>query len=206
MTRSSVKGRMPRVLGSAALAVALAAGMAGVSASSAGAAAAGPDVAAAPYALTAAPGLAWPELRQGSNSAWPQATVRSLQYLLNAHGAKLTVDGVFGPKTNAAVVAFQHAKRLTAAGVVQAATWRALVVTVHRGSTGPAVRAVQDQINFRNLKDGRTLTVDGLSGPKTETSVRAFQQAIAAEVAGFRVDGIVGAQTWQALVSEALSG
>lgn len=47
---------------------------------------------------------------------------------------------------------------------------------LHRGSAGPAVRAVQDQINFRNLKDGRTLTVDGLFGPKTETSVRAFQK------------------------------
>jgi len=200
---------MPRVLGSAALAVALAAGMAGVSAAgaagAAGAAAAGPEVTAA-YALTAAAGLSWPELRQGSNSAWPQATVRSLQYLLNAHGAKLTVDGVFGPKTKAAVVAFQHAKGLTASGVVQGSTWRALVVTVHRGSAGPAVRAVQDQINFRNLKDGRTLTVDGLFGPKTEASVRAFQRALAAEVAGFRVDGVVGPQTWQALVSEALSG
>ena len=119
MTGSSVKGRMPHVLGSAALAVALAAGMAGVSASSAGAAAAGPEVTAAPYALTAATGLSWPELRQGSNSAWPQATVRSLQYLLNAHGAKLTVDGFFGPKTKAAVVAFQHAKGLTASGVVR---------------------------------------------------------------------------------------
>ena len=82
------------------------------------------------------------------------------------------------------MVAVQHAKGLTASGVVQAATWRALVVTVHRGSAGPAVRAVQDQINFRNLKDGRTLTVDGLFGPKTETSVRAFQRAMAAEVAG----------------------
>jgi peptidoglycan hydrolase-like protein with peptidoglycan-binding domain len=179
--------------------------MAGVSASSAGAAAGGPEGSAA-YALTAATGLSWPELRQGSNSAWPQATVRSLQYLLNARGAKLTVDGVFGPKTKAAVVAFQHAKGLTASGVVQASTWRALVVTVHRGSAGPAVRAVQDQINFRNLKDGRTLAVDGLFGPKTEASVRAFQKAMAAEVAGFRVDGIVGPQTWQALVSEALSG
>ena len=206
MTRSSVKGRMPRVLGSATLAVALAAGMAGVSASSAEAAAAGPEVSVAPYSLTAATGLSWPELRQGSNSAWPQATVRSLQYLLNAHGAKLTVDGVFGPKTKAAVVAFQHAKGLSASGVVQASTWRALVVTVHRGSSGPAVRAVQDQINFRNLKDGRTLAVDGRFGPKTEASVRAFQKAMAAEVAGFRVDGIVGPRTWQALVSEALSG
>ena len=209
MTRSSVKGRMPHVLGSAALAVALAAGMAGVSASSAGAAGAAagsPAATAAPYALTAATGLAWPELRQGSNSAWPQVTVRSLQYLLNANGAKLTMDGVFGPRTKAAVVAFQHHKGLSAAGVVQASTWRALVVTVHRGSAGPAVRAVQDQINFRNLKDGRTLTVDGLFGPKTEASVRAFQKAMAAEVTGFRVDGIVGPQTWQALVSEALSG
>src|SRR5580693_3182121 len=102
MTRSSVKSRMPRVLGSASLAVALAAGMAGVSASSAGAAADRPAVTAAPYALTAATGQAWPELRQGSNSAWPQATVRSLQYLLNSHGATLAVDGIFGSRTKAA--------------------------------------------------------------------------------------------------------
>jgi tellurite resistance protein TerC len=67
------------------------------------------------------------------------------------------------------------------------------------------LRAVR-RVNFRNLKDGRTLAVDGLFGPKTEASVRAFQKAMAAEVSGFRVDGIVGPQTWQALVSEALSG
>jgi hypothetical protein len=29
---------------------------------------------------------------------------------------------------------------------------------------------------------------------------------MAAEVTGFRVDGIVGPRTWEALVSEALSG
>jgi murein L,D-transpeptidase YcbB/YkuD len=205
MTRPSLKGRMPRVLGSAALAVALAAGVAGVSTSSARAAVGSPTVTAAPY-LTAATRQAWPELRQGSNGAWPQATVRSLQYLLNAHGAKLTVDGMFGPKTKAAVVAFQHSKGLSASGVVQASTWRSLLVTVQRGSVGPAVRGVQDQINFRNLKDGRTLVADGLFGPKTEASVRAFQKGMASEVSGFRVDGIVGSQTWQALISEALSG
>ena len=90
--------------------------------------------------------------------------------------------------------------------MVRAPTWRALLVTVQRGSAGPAVRAVQDQINFRNLKDGRTLVVDGLFGPKTEASVRAFQKAMAAGVTGFGADGIVGPQTWQALVSEAVSG
>ena len=148
----------------------------------------------------------WPVLQQGPNSSWPKVTVRSLQYLLNAHGAKLTVDGAFGPKTKAAVVAFQRAHHLTADGVVRAATWRALVVTVHRGSTGPAVRAVQDQINFRNNRNGHTLNVDGIYGPKTQTVVRAFQQAIAHEVHGFPVDGITGPLTWQALVTEALSG
>jgi peptidoglycan hydrolase-like protein with peptidoglycan-binding domain len=68
------------------------------------------------------------------------------------------------------------------------------------------VRAVQDQINFRNLKNGRTLVVDGIFGPRTGASVRAFQNAMAAEVAGFSVDGMVGPQTWQALITEALSG
>src|SRR5262249_46740443 len=56
--------------------------------------------------------LAWPVLREGKNAAWPPATVRSLQYLLNAHGARLAVDGAFGPRTKAAVVTFQRAHRL----------------------------------------------------------------------------------------------
>jgi murein L,D-transpeptidase YcbB/YkuD len=149
----------------------------------------------------------WPVLKQGPNSVWPQVTVRSLQYLLNARGAKLAVDGAFGKQTKAAVVKFQRAHHLTADGVVRAATWRALVVTVHKGSTGPAVRAVQDQANFRNLKGtGQTLKVDGIFGPKTAAWVRGFQQAIAHEVHGFPVDGIVGQLTWRALVTEALSG
>ena len=149
----------------------------------------------------------WPVLKQGPNSVWPKVTVRSLQYLLNARGAKLAVDGTFGKQTKAAVIKFQRAHHLTADGVIRAATWRALVVTVHKGSTGPAVRAVQDQANFRNLKGtGQTLKVDGIYGAKTAAWVRGFQQAIAHEVHGFPVDGIVGQLTWQALVTEALSG
>jgi len=149
----------------------------------------------------------WPVLKQGPNSIWPKVTVRSLQYLLDARGAKLAVDGTFGQQTKAAVIKFQRAHHLTADGVVRAATWRALVVTVHKGSTGPAVRAVQDQANFRNLKGtGQTLKVDGIYGAKTAAWVRGFQQAIAHEVHGFPVDGVVGQLTWQALVTEALSG
>jgi peptidoglycan hydrolase-like protein with peptidoglycan-binding domain len=148
----------------------------------------------------------WPVLKQGANSGWPRATVRSLQYLLVAHGAKLPVDGVFGHQTKLAVVAFQRARHLTANGVVGAATWRALLVTLSRGSAGPAVRAVQDQANFRNGGNGHSLDVDGRYGAKTAAWVRAFQHAVAQEIPGFPVNGIVGAPTWQALVTEALSG
>lgn len=148
----------------------------------------------------------WPVLREGSNSLWPPVTVRSLQYLLDARGARLAVDGQFGPKSQAAVVAFQRSRGLSPSGVVSTATWQKLVVTVRQGSTGPAVRAVQDQVNFRNNKNGRTLAVDGIFGPKTTAAVTAFQRAMSAQVRGFAVDGIVGPQTWQALVTEALSG
>jgi peptidoglycan hydrolase-like protein with peptidoglycan-binding domain len=155
---------------------------------------------------TAAALQPWPVLKQGANSGWPRVTVRSLQYLLAAHGAKLTADGVFGPQTRQAVVAFQRARHLTANGVVGVATWRALLVTLKLGSTGPAVRAVQDQANFRNGKNGHSLDVDGQFGAKTAAWVRAFQRAIAQEIPGFPVDGIVGPLTWQALATEALSG
>ena len=143
----------------------------------------------------------WPVLREGRNRPWPPVTVRSLQYLLNARGARLTVDGIFGAKTRAAVVAFQRAHHLPADGVTGAKTWGALIVTVKLGSTGPAVRAVQDQANFRNLRNGHSLNVDGIFGPKTQAWVRGFQQA-----EGFKADGVVGPLTWQALVTESLSG
>jgi peptidoglycan hydrolase-like protein with peptidoglycan-binding domain len=142
----------------------------------------------------------WPVLRQGKNSTWPPVTVRSLQYLLVAHGAKIPVNGVFGVKTKAAVVTFQHAHHLTADGVVGSKTWNALIVTIKLGSKGAAVRAVQDQANFRNGKNGHSLDVDGIFGKKTDVWVRGFQKA-----EGFKADGVVGKATWQALVTESLS-
>lgn len=52
--------------------------------------------------------------------------VKTLQTRLNVHGAHLTVDGVFGPVTEAAVVAFQKAAKLTVDGIVGPLTWAAL--------------------------------------------------------------------------------
>jgi len=150
---------------------------------------------------TVAPAAHWPLLKQGPNKTYPKVTVRSLQYLLNAHGAKLTVDGVFGLKTKAAVIAYQRAHHLTRDGVAGAATWSALIVTVKQGSTGSAVRAVQDQLNFGIGKPGGKLVVDGIFGSKTKAAVIAYQKNVAGVVKGFTVNGIVGVQTWNALVS-----
>ena len=46
-----------------------------------------------------------------------------LQKLLNRSGAKLAADGNYGPLTKAAVKEFQHARRLSADGVVGEHTW-----------------------------------------------------------------------------------
>jgi peptidoglycan hydrolase-like protein with peptidoglycan-binding domain len=148
----------------------------------------------------------WPVLRQGPNRDWPQATVRSLQYLLRARGASVAVDGTFGPKTRAAVVAFQKERHLLVDGVVGSTVWRSLIITVRLGSRGDAVRAVQDQINFRDLRDGHTVNVDGIFGPATRRAVIGFQQGLALAIKGFPVDGTVGPQTWPPLVNEANSG
>ncbi len=55
--------------------------------------------------------------------------VEALQRTLNARTepkANLSVDGDFGPATEAAVKAFQKQKQIDASGVVDAATWKAL--------------------------------------------------------------------------------
>lgn len=132
--------------------------------------------------------MTWPTVRRGDTGE----RVRTVQYLLRQAGQSVTVDGSFGPATEAAVTAFQQAHDLTADGVVGNQTWPVLVVTVKSGSTGEAVKAVQSQLNTR----GYGLTVDGSFGPATDTAVRDFQGDH-----GLTVDGVVGKQTWNALVS-----
>ena len=145
----------------------------------------------------------WPVLRQGTASS--AVTVRSLQYLLNAHGARLAVDGIFGATTNSAVRSFQSHHGLVVDGIVGPRTWSSLLVTVHRGSVGPAVKAVQEQMNARNVAAGGKgyLAVDGVFGFRTEAAVYYYQARVA-DYWGLTVDGIVGPQTWQPLICNVL--
>ena len=140
----------------------------------------------------------WPVVKQGSQGH----PVPALQYLLRDRGHHVTVDGIFGPKTEAAVEGFQIADQITVDGIVGPQTWGALIIVVTSGSTGDAVRGVQEEFQFRNLSGDQSkgLQVDGIFGPKTNAAVRGFQQAL-----GITVDGIVGPVTWRALVSGMLS-
>jgi hypothetical protein len=78
----------------------------------------GTPVAASTHAATGAR----PTLKKGARGT----AVQDLQNRLNANGASLSVDGSFGPKTDAAVRAFQAARGLSVDGIVGPRTWGAL--------------------------------------------------------------------------------
>ena len=144
----------------------------------------------------------WPVVQNGSQGH----PIRTLQFLLRTHGHNLTVDGMFGPATEAAVKAFQTSKGMTADGIMSAQTWSTLIIQVKKGSSGDAVRGVQEEFQFRAGEPGKGLKVDGIFGPQTDSTVRGFQHALSLDVPSVVVDGIVGPVTWQALVSGMLSG
>jgi peptidoglycan hydrolase-like protein with peptidoglycan-binding domain len=133
-------------------------------------------------------GGSWPTVRKGQSGP----TVRIVQYLLDARGASITVDGDFGAATFAAVEHFQSTHGLSVDGVVGAATWSALVVTVKQGSTGDAVKAAQTGL----VAQGYSVAVDGVFGAGTKAAVVSFQSDN-----GLPADGVVGQQTWKPLVS-----
>ncbi|MBM0236701.1 peptidoglycan-binding protein [Micromonospora sp. ATA32] len=146
-----------------------------------------------------------PATRLGDRVLRPQARggdVRELQTLANCLGARLVVDGVFGPKTTAWVRSFQKRETLAVDGIVGPATLAALRAattppkpqpgrapgcrTVRRGSTGEDVAFVKRFIGARWC---------GSPGPdfdeRTEAGVRWYQR-----MRGIADDGTVGRITW----------
>jgi peptidoglycan hydrolase-like protein with peptidoglycan-binding domain len=138
---------------------------------------------------TLASGLPWPVIRNGSSGR----DVVTAQYLLRARGYGVSADGAFGSGTESAVRSFQTAQGLVSDGVVGANTWEKLILTVQNGSSGDAVRAVQDQLRNRF---GYSVTVDGVFGGGTKVNTQNFQRS-----RDLTDDGIVNLNTWSALVS-----
>jgi len=155
-------------------------------------------------------------LRTGSTGS----AVEQLQFWLNTLAQynsaipSVTVDGVFGSGTAAAVRAFQRKYGLTVDGVVGRTTWTEVYdqfrsiqsdngtpnaypgTALREGSSGQNVRLVQFW-----LKIARTVytslanvTVDGKFGAGTAAAVQRFQRYF-----GLTADGVVGRTTWQKL-------
>ena len=110
----------------------------------------------------------------------------------------LAVDGVFGQQLEAAVRQFQQGAGLTVDGIVGPATWAALpdggpMPTLEEGSTGPVVSSLQTLLT--NGAPGQWIKtpqgIDGDFGPHTKAAVVAFQAW-----GGVAQDGIVGDKTW----------
>jgi peptidoglycan hydrolase-like protein with peptidoglycan-binding domain len=142
------------------------------------------------------PDLPWPILQRGNQGP----LVKTIQYLLR--GARdlwqqvIVADGIFGPKTEEIVKTYQDLVGLPADGIVGPQTWTSLTGSqgsaVRRGDTGERVKAAQNEL----VRNQYSLAVDGIFGDKTDAAVRQFQGRV-----HLIVDGIVGPNTWRALIT-----
>jgi peptidoglycan hydrolase-like protein with peptidoglycan-binding domain len=132
-----------------------------------------------------------PVLKKGSNAP----AVRDLQEALSAlghyHGL---IDGAFGDATEAAVKAFQQARKISADGIVGKVTWITIdeadqsEPVLRIGSTGLPVRRAQKRMSLVGFDVGG---VDARYGPKTQSAVKDLQERFQVTI-----DGVVGPQTW----------
>jgi peptidoglycan hydrolase-like protein with peptidoglycan-binding domain len=206
-TRGSARRSRLTKAAAAAAAALMAAGIATAAITPARAATADPATSASATANQ-------PLLREGSRGA----AVSDWQAALNKLAAKgmpkqgtIAVDGVFGPKTKAATLAFQRWAHITADGIVgsqtRAVAARALSSAaldpnphlkpvLREGSRGTAVsdwQATLNKLAAVGKPDQATVAVDGIFGPKTKTATLAFQRW-----AHITADGIVGVNTYTA--------
>lgn len=129
----------------------------------------------------------WPLVKPGSTQS-TNRRVLAVQHLLRHHGSSITADGSYGPLTGEAVRQWQLTQRAThISTTVGQLDWPGLIVSCSRGDHGEHVKAVQ------SLLSG--LVVDGHFGPATEAAVRALQDVFLPPS-----DGVVGEDTWHALV------
>ena len=135
----------------------------------------------------------WPIVERGEQDVQEEqnVSVHELQLLLAAHGEKIPADGLFGKTTQKALSRFQQRHRLAATGKTNNPTWEALIMPVHQGSTGPAVKAVQLQLRA----EGYAVPANGIFDARMKAAVRQFQQHT-----GHTADGVVGRNTWYELL------
>lgn len=124
--------------------------------------------------------------------------IRAIQEFANSYGFNIIVDGILGPETLKALIKVlqtelnkQFGAGLVVEGIYGPKTEKALV-NVRPGSRGNLTKVLQSLLYINGYDVG---AIDGIFGDKTEKAVRAFQKA-----KGLSVDGIVGRNTWRALL------
>lgn len=150
-----------------------------------------------------APAVTVPQAEAKVEKAEAKATgnvlIKAGQAWLNAeYGLTIAEDGLYGPKTKAAMVkALQHelnmqfGKGLAVDGIFGPKT-KAACVNVREGAEGNITRVLQLALICHGYGKGG---FDGIFGSGTESDVRRFQSA-----KGIGVDGIAGKNTFEALL------
>lgn len=163
----------------------------------------GPDEGLAPEGASPAAPRAdtdRPMVRSGSRGP----AVAEAQGLLNGAGAAppLATDGIFGPLTRAATVAFQRAHDLVPDGIIGPLTWAALraaqsvvpAILLFLGDEGEQVGLLQQRLNVTGMADP-PLAIDAIFEVSTMVAVERFQR----EIMGTASTGVVDQDTWDAL-------
>jgi DNA invertase Pin-like site-specific DNA recombinase/peptidoglycan hydrolase-like protein with peptidoglycan-binding domain len=130
--------------------------------------------------------------------------VRTLQRRLRRLGwSPGPIDGLFGPRTEAAVLRFQGTAGLATDGIAGRKTSRALRLAeprplrvgagYSRPEGTPRVRSLQTRLRALGLRPG---PVDGRFGPRTQAAVMRLQAA-----AGAHLDGVVDTETRRLLAN-----
>jgi len=133
--------------------------------------------------------ITWSSLHPLHVSSKHPHHIERMQEILNKRGADLELDGIFGPKTEAAVKKYQKDKGLVVDGIVGPLTYWSLH-TLADGDSGPEVKILQRLLNHK----GFTLVVDGIFGAKTGAAVKKYQGDHS-----LVVDGICGPITYHSL-------
>src|SRR5688572_1328688 len=127
------------------------------------------------------------------------AMVKKAQRVLSQKGFRTGVDGIMGPRTQAAIRGFQKARDLEATGQLNRQTLVALGLqpSASAGSTDPepqystqTIRSAQETLNHRGFKAG---PVNGQMTQQTRSAIRAFQKSENLEDTGRLNPGTLGA-------------
>ncbi|HAA29356.1 MAG TPA: hypothetical protein DCE56_18700 [Cyanobacteria bacterium UBA8553] len=134
------------------------------------------------------------------SSTGPEVT--DLQFILQIRNFTSDApDGQFGPRTKAAVIKFQQAKKLLADGIVGSKTWAAMNYVwphnqpgtfLRQGDTGKAVQLMQQAMVAKGMNPGKP---DGIFGSKTKAVVIQLQKNGDGERYS-NIEGVVGPLTW----------